>query len=49
VQKDCPEVFVVDCSLFVKDHGAYRQTPQFYDQWAKVLAEVPLPRFDKLK
>jgi len=44
----CPEVFVVDCSAVVAAHGAYRKSAEMYEQWARVLAEKPLKRFEKL-
>jgi esterase/lipase superfamily enzyme len=49
VAKDCPEVFVVDCSAVVASHGGYRNSSEVYDQWGRVLSEEPLPRFDVLK
>jgi len=48
IDKECPDVFVVDCSAVVSEHGGYRKSPEAYDHWARVLAEEPLPRFDKL-
>jgi len=48
IEKDCPEVFVVNCTAVVHDHGGYRKSVEAYEHWGKVLAEVPLPRFDKL-
>lgn len=43
-----PQVHIVDCQRAVKEHGAYRSTPAYYDHWARVLADLPLPRFDLL-
>jgi len=44
----CPDVFVVDCSAVVPAHGAYRKSGEMYEHWARVLAEKPLKRFEKL-
>jgi esterase/lipase superfamily enzyme len=49
ILKDCPEVFVVDCSAMVTSHGGYRGASEVYDHWEKVLADVPLDRFVTLK
>lgn len=49
IEQQCPDVFVVDCSAMVKAHGGYRAASEVYDHWARVLAEDPLPRFEKLK
>jgi esterase/lipase superfamily enzyme len=48
IEADCPEVFVVDASAVVKSHGGYRSSPAVYAQWQRVLADVPLDRFEKL-
>jgi esterase/lipase superfamily enzyme len=48
IEADCPEVFVVDCAKVVTSHGGYRQSPEFYGHWERVLADVPLPRFTTL-
>ena len=34
--KDNPNLYVVDCSGRVKDHGGYRNVPQYYEHWKKV-------------
>jgi esterase/lipase superfamily enzyme len=50
ILKDCPEVFVVDCSSdVVTSHGGYRSAPEVYNHWERVLAEEVLPRFEVLK
>jgi hypothetical protein len=49
IEEQCPDVFVVDCSAIVTSHGGYRQSGEVYDQWARVLSDEPLPRFEKLK
>ena len=48
VEAKCPEVFVVDCSSVVNSHGGYRDAAEVYDHWNRVLADEPLPRFEKL-
>ncbi|HEY3177086.1 MAG TPA: alpha/beta hydrolase [Candidatus Polarisedimenticolia bacterium] len=48
IRKKCREVFVVDCSAIVKSHGGYRAAAKYYQQWVRVLSEVPLDRFEKL-
>jgi esterase/lipase superfamily enzyme len=49
IERQCPNVFVVDCSAVVTSHGGYRDSPRVYEQWKRVLADVPLDRFEKLK
>jgi esterase/lipase superfamily enzyme len=49
IEKECPEVFIVDCSAVVGSHGGYRAAPEVYDHWERVLADDPVPRFDVLK
>lgn len=49
INTECPDVFVVDCSATVSSHGGYRASDEVYEQWGRVLAEVPLPRFETLK
>jgi esterase/lipase superfamily enzyme len=49
VEQECPEVFVVDCSAMVKSHGGYREAPEVYDHWERVLSDEALPRFEVLK
>ena len=49
IERQCPEVFVVDCSAVVSSHGGYRQSGEVYDEWADVLSNEPLPRFANLK
>jgi esterase/lipase superfamily enzyme len=49
IEAQCPEVFVVDCSAPVRSHGGYRESGEVYDQWLRVVADVPLPRFEKLR
>ena len=49
IETQCPDVFVVNCSAVVSSHGGYRASGEVYDQWARVLADTPLPRFDTLK
>lgn len=49
IERDCPDVFVVDCSAVVTSHGGYRSAPEVYGHWARVLAEEPLPRFAALR
>lgn len=48
IEAECPEVFVVDCSGVVTSHGGYRKAAEVYGHWGRVLADVPLPRFEKL-
>jgi esterase/lipase superfamily enzyme len=48
IMRDCPEVFVVDCKKVVRSHGGYRSSAAYYEHWDRVLAEVPLPRFETL-
>ena len=49
IQAQCPEVHIVDCSSVVASHGGYRQAPEVYGHWTRVLSEMPTPRFEKLK
>ncbi len=49
IEAKCPDVFVVDCSAVVSSHGGYRAAGEVYDQWTRVLADTPLPRFEALK
>lgn len=49
IEKECPDVFVVDCSAVVSSHGGYRQSPEVYGHWGRVLGEELLPRFETLK
>jgi esterase/lipase superfamily enzyme len=49
VETKCPEIFVVDCSAVVDSHGGYRKSADVYEHWGRVLAESPLPRFEKLR
>jgi esterase/lipase superfamily enzyme len=46
--KECPNVYVVDCTARVKSHGGYRKARQFYEHWKKVLSGGPLDRYDEL-
>jgi len=32
----------------VNSHGGYRDAAEVYDHWTRVLADEPLPRFEKL-
>jgi esterase/lipase superfamily enzyme len=48
IDKECPEVFVVNCSAVVSSHGGYRASGEVYDQWTRVMADVPLSRFETL-
>lgn len=49
IEQKCPTVFVVNCSDVVKQHGAYRTAGALYSHWARVLSELPLPRFETLQ
>lgn len=49
VQDKCPNVHVVDCVAVVKrDHSGYRKSPKYFEHWARVLNQEPLPRFSTL-
>jgi esterase/lipase superfamily enzyme len=49
IRKKCPDVFVVDCRNVVKTHGGYRSADACYEHWDRVIREVPLPQFERLK
>jgi hypothetical protein len=49
VERDCPDVFVVDCKNIVHSHGGYRTAPAYYEHWSRIVGEVPLPRFEALE
>lgn len=49
IERDCPEVFFIDCKNVVRSHGGYRTAGAYYEQWSRVLADVPLPRFELLR
>jgi esterase/lipase superfamily enzyme len=49
IERECPDVFVADCSAVVASHGGYRRSGEVYDLWGEVLSDEPLPRFEKLK
>lgn len=44
-----PNLYVVDCTACVPDHGAYRQAAPWHAHWARVLSGAPLPRAEALK
>jgi esterase/lipase superfamily enzyme len=43
-----PNVFVVDCTACVPDHGGYRRATPVYTHWSRVLRGSPLPRYETL-
>jgi esterase/lipase superfamily enzyme len=49
IEKQCPEVYVVNCSNVVASHGGYRRAAEVYEHWTRVLSEATLPRFETLK
>ena len=49
IERDCPEVFVIDCKRAVRSHGAYRTAAAYSEHWSRVLADAPLPRFELLR
>lgn len=49
IRKSCPEVFTIDCSAVVIEHGGYRRSGEVYEHWIRVLADDTLPRFETLK
>ncbi len=49
IERDCREVFVVDCKNAVGSHGGYRTSGAYYEHWSRVLHEAPLPRFETLR
>jgi hypothetical protein len=49
IERDCPSVFVVDCTAVVKDHGGYRKAGAYLSHWARLMSDEALPRFEKLK
>jgi esterase/lipase superfamily enzyme len=44
----CLNVYVVDCSARVKDHGGYRKTVRYFDHWNEVLSGTSMSRYDEL-
>lgn len=44
----CPNVYTIDCTACVPDHGAYRHADAFYAHWLRVLSGAPLPRTESL-
>jgi esterase/lipase superfamily enzyme len=49
IERDCPDVFVIDCKNVVKSHGGYRDAGAYYEHWSRVMREVPLERFELLR
>lgn len=50
IKKECPNVFVVDCSdVVINDHGGYRKSGVYLSHWARLMSDEALPRFEKLK
>lgn len=49
VEKECTQVFVVDCSAVVTEHSGYRDSKEYIAHWKRVLTEAPLERFEKLR
>lgn len=45
---DTTNLYVVDCASRVKDHGGYRDAPEYYRHWRQVLSGGPLSRYDEL-
>jgi esterase/lipase superfamily enzyme len=48
VLDQCKNVYTVDCSGPVHDHGGYRGAGVYYEHWSRVLAGTPLPRQEVL-
>jgi esterase/lipase superfamily enzyme len=48
IERDCPDVFVIDCKRPVRSHGGYKSAARYYEHWTRVLREDPLPRFETL-
>jgi esterase/lipase superfamily enzyme len=48
IERQCKDVFVVDCSNVVHSHGGYRHSDRFYEHWARVLHEDPLQQYEAL-
>ena len=48
LERQCKDVFVVDCSNVVHSHGGYRHSDRFYEHWARVLHEDPLQQYEAL-
>lgn len=48
VERDCPNVYVVDCRQVVAAHGDYRTTTAIYEHWGRVLAGTTTSRFELL-
>lgn len=48
IRQSCPDVFVIDCQRVVGSHGAYRNTPEYYQHWKRVIGELPLQQFESL-
>ena len=48
IERDCKDVFVVDCSQVVQSHGGYRDTDRFFDHWGRVLHEAPLQQYETI-
>ena len=48
ILKDCPNVYVIDCSRQISAHGHYRKVNAYYQHWARVLSQAPLDRFATL-
>ncbi len=46
--KDCPNVFVVDCSARVDSHGGYRKAKQYFDHWKDLLSGKAMSQYDEL-
>ena len=43
-----PNLYPVDCTAHVAQHGDYRKTPAYYAHWHRILSGAPLPRPDTL-
>jgi len=46
--KQNPNLYVIDCTSCVPDHGGYRKAAQYYAHWSRVLSGNVLARSEKL-
>lgn len=46
--RDCPNVYVVDCTAFVPGHSDYRRAARYHAHWTRVLTGAPIARYDTL-
>ncbi len=45
---ETPNVYVVDCSVRVKEHSGYRKADQYYEHWKRLLSGDAMSRYDEL-